>query len=86
MIGILLNVVHPQVHKKHTTRESDRLHNHSTIKYKTIIRVDQGLGKLVPYTVLFSIRQVHFSYLISKKGGFLDGKIGIKQLKEDVAQ
>ena len=51
-----------------------------------MIRVDQGLGKLVPYTVLFSIRQVHFSYLIPKKGGFLDGKIRIKQLKEDVAQ
>ena len=51
-----------------------------------MIRVDQGLGKLVPYTVLFSIRQVHFSYLISKKGGFLDGNIRIKQLKEDVAQ
>ena len=51
-----------------------------------MIRVDQGLGKLVPYTVLFSIRQAHFSYLISKKGGFLDGKIRIKQLKEDVAQ
>ena len=33
-----------------------------------MIRVDQGLGKLVPYNVLFSIRQAHFSYLISKKG------------------
>ena len=51
-----------------------------------MIRVDQGLGKLIPYTVLFSICQAHFSYLLSKKGGFLVGKTRIKELKEDVAQ
>ena len=61
--------------QKHTTRESDRLHNHSTIKYKTMIRVDQGLGKLVPYTVPLSIRQAHFSYLLSKKGDFSSEKL-----------
>ena len=33
IIGILLNIVHRQVHKNimHVTTESDRLHNHSTL-------------------------------------------------------
>ena len=34
MRGILLNVVHFRVHKNISSKESDRCHNHSNLKYR----------------------------------------------------
>ena len=31
ILGMLLNVVHQQVQRKHITKESDRFHNHSNL-------------------------------------------------------
>ena len=44
MIGMLLNVVHRQVHKKLLTKESNGPHGYSSLLLE--IRVSQNLAKL----------------------------------------
>ena len=44
MIGMLLNVVHRQVHKKLLTKESNGPHDYSSLLLE--IRVSQNLAKL----------------------------------------
>ena len=47
MIGMLLNVVHLQVHQKNRARESDGFHNYSTLLLESnleVVRTDRTMN------------------------------------------